>query len=720
MSEYLSRDKAQERIAAIKEELPRITDPFRRFELIRQANEAAEQHGCDAVPYDFEADSGNTDEGRINALYAVVEELSYRYYVLDDPYVEDMEYDRLLHLLMDMEAEFPALARDDSPTKRVGGFRMNTFAPVEHTVQMGSLQDVFSHEEVREFTDRVTGDLAKEGEKPSFTVEPKIDGLSVSLEYENGVLVRGSTRGDGFTGEDVTANLRTIPGIPLTLPENIPLLEVRGEVYMGREVFAALNAELELTGGKLFKNPRNAAAGSLRQKDPRITRKRRLDIIIFNIQRIEGREFSTHRETLAFLRDMGFNVVPDSPADSTDAIDSLIEEIGSSRGTYPYDIDGAVVKVNDLSQRTLLGSTAKVPKWAVAYKYPPEEKQTTLLRIEANVGRTGVITPVAVFEPIQLAGTTVSRAVLHNQDFIDERDIRIGDTILVRKAGEIIPEVLKSISHAENSVKFTLPAECPVCGSRTVRLADEAAVRCLNAECPAQQLRRLIHFASKDAMDIEGCGPAVAEALIDSGLVSDVADLYSLTAEKVTGVGKLREKGAANLVNAIERSKGAGLDRVIYALGIQGIGSSLAKLLADRFRNVDALLSATESELISIDGFGENLCSSVLSTLEEPHTRELIDKLKAAGVVMEQSSPANGSDIFAGKTFVLTGTLPTLKRSEASKLITDNGGKVSGSVSKKTDYVVAGEEAGSKLVKAQELGITVISEEELLRLIMHF
>ncbi len=641
-----------------------------------------------------------------------IEKHNISYYVLDDPTVDDYTYDALMRELKDIEEAYPQLVTSDSPTRHVGGYAMNTFEKVTHTVQMGSLQDVFSMEQVSSFAEKCSEEL---GEMPLLTVEPKIDGLSVSLEYENGEFVRGSTRGDGFVGEDVTANLRTIRSIPRKLKENIPYLEVRGEVYMPRESFAVLVEQQELDGEKTFKNPRNAAAGSLRQKDPKITASRKLDILIFNIQQINGAEISSHRQSLELLRRLGFHVIDDIPVSDVNAMCCEIERIGEERSMYSYDIDGAVVKVDSFSQREHLGSTSKFPKWAVAYKYPPEEKETTLIDIEVNVGRTGAITPTAVFEPVQLAGTTVSRAVLHNQEFISEKDIRIGDTILVRKAGEIIPEVIRCVAHAENSVPYTLPEECPVCGARAVRYEDEAALRCPNAECPAQQYRNIIHFCSKGAMNIDGMGPAVISALLDKDLIKTSADIYSLKAEDIAVLDRMGEKSAANLISAIEESKNAPLDRVIFALGIRNIGAAAAKLLCDRFGSIDEIMSASAEEIAKIDGFGGVMSENTEKAFNEPHFIHLINRLKESGVKMEYENRITDRR-FEGKTFVLTGTLPTLKRDEAKKIIEGFGGKASSSVSKKTDYVLAGEEAGSKLTKAQELGITVISEDEFLEM----
>lgn len=649
---------------------------------------------------------------RAEQLRKEIEQHNINYYVLDDPTVDDFTYDSLMNELKAIEAEYPQLVTEDSPTRHVGGYALNTFEKVTHTVQMGSLQDVFSKAEIISFADKCRETL---GEAPLFTVEPKIDGLSVSLEYTNGEFTRGSTRGDGFVGEDVTANLKTIRSIPKNLKENIPFLEVRGEVYMPRKSFEEVVEQQELDGEKPFKNPRNAAAGSLRQKDPKITAKRKLDILIFNIQQIEGRELSSHRESLELLRDLGFHVIDDTPVKTNEELTEQIDRIGNSRDSFPYDIDGAVVKIDSFALRDNLGATSKFPKWAAAYKYPPEEKETKLISIEVNVGRTGAITPTAVFEPIQLAGTSVSRAVLHNQEFISEKDIRIGDTILVRKAGEIIPEVLRSVAHEEGSVPYRLPDVCPVCGTAAVRFEDEAVLRCPNTECPAQQYRNIIHFCSKGAMNIDGMGPAVIKALLDKKLIETAADIYSLRAEDIAGLERMGEKSAANLINAIEESKNAPLDRVIFALGIRNIGAAAAKLLCGKFGSIDGIMNATEAEISEIDGFGGVMSSNAVKAFSEPHFIHLINRLKEAGVKMEYQKEVK-DDRFSGLTFVLTGTLPTLKRDEAKKIIESFGGKASGSVSKKTDYVLAGEEAGSKLVKAQELGIKIISEEEFLKM----
>lgn len=651
---------------------------------------------------------------RVNELREKLEQFNHEYYVLDNPSVDDYTYDMMMQELKKLESDYPELADPNSPTQRVGGEALNDFEKVEHKVQMGSLQDVFSYEQVRDFTDRCMTEVAS----PEFVVEPKIDGLSVSLEYVNGVFTRGSTRGDGFVGEDVTANLKTIKSIPLKLKEALPFIEVRGEVYMSRKTFDKIVEEQENNDEQPFKNPRNAAAGSLRQKDPKVAAKRRLDIFVFNVQQIEGKELKSHKESLDYLKTLGFKVIADYKKVSTyDEIVERIQYIGDMRDKYSFDIDGVVVKVNDFSQRISLGATAKVPKWAVAYKFPPDEKKTKLLDIEVNVGRTGVITPVAIFEPVTLAGTSVSRATLHNQEFINDKEIRIGDEIMVRKAGEIIPEVLSSISHEENSVPYVLPDKCPVCGAETVRYADEAALRCTNVECPAQLKRNIIHFASKGAMNIDGLGEANVVALVDNHLINTVADLYSLTALQLETLERFGKRSAEKLVNAIEASKNNPLDRVIFGIGIRNIGQAAAKLLCEKFGTIDAIMNATAEEISEIDGFGDVMSENVVKAFNDVHFAELIKALREKGVKMEYTSDKTRDNRFEGLTFVLTGTLPTMTRDEAKAIIERLGGKASGSVSKKTSYVLAGEEAGSKLTKAEQLGIPIISEDDFNKMI---
>lgn len=633
------------------------------------------------------------------------------YYEKDDPTISDYEFDKLMHQLIDIEEEYPQLLTPDSPTHRVGGRASNSFEQVEHVVQMGSLQDVFSDEEVVDFDRRVREVVSD----PIYVVEPKIDGLSVSLEYRDSVLVRGSTRGDGFVGEDVTENIRTIRSVPLRLKRDIPFVEVRGEVYMPVASFEKVVAQQELKEEKPFKNPRNAAAGSLRQKNPKITAQRGLDIFVFNLQQIEGVQVSGHKESLDLLKELGFQVSPSYLA--VDTIEKAIEEIraiGQRRGEYSFDIDGAVVKVDSLAQREMLGATAKFPKWAVAFKYPPEEKITTLLDVEVKVGRTGALTPTAVFEPIQLAGTTVSRAVLHNQDFIDEKQIAVGDKIIVRKAGDIIPEVVAVAEHCGNPT-YQLPEYCPSCHTKVVREEGEAAIYCPNIECPAQLMRNLIHFASRNAMDIDGMGPAVLEGLVNAGWVHSPADLYDLTEEQIASLERMGKKSASNLMNALEKSKQNDLSKVIFALGIPEVGEKTAAELASAFGSMEKLSWATLEQLTALDGFGEVVAQNIVRFFLEERNRVQIERLAKAGVNME-STKVKAGDTFEGKTFVLTGTLPTLKRNEAKELIESLGGKVSSSVSKKTDYVVAGEEAGSKLTKANELGINILTEEQLLQM----
>lgn len=638
---------------------------------------------------------------------------SRKYYVDDDPEIEDYEYDMLQRELKAIEDKYPDLVTPDSPTVRVGGSAENLFSKVEHRVRMESLQDAFSFAEIEEFDRRV-----RETERDvHYVVEPKIDGLSVSLEYTNGVLTRGSTRGDGDVGEDVTANLRTVRSIPLKIKTPLPFLEVRGEVYMPKSVFASLVTRQELDGEKPFKNPRNAAAGSLRQKDSKVTAGRGLDIFVFNVQQIEGAELSSHKQSLDFLREQGFHTIPFyTRFDNITDVISELKRIGEIRSGLEYDIDGAVIKVDDFAQRERLGSTSKFPKWAVAFKYPPEEKTTKLVDIEIGVGRTGVLTPTAVFEPVLLAGSTVSRATLHNQDFITEKDIRIGDEVAVRKAGDIIPEVVRVVSHAENSVPYILPSICPSCSAPVIREEGEAAVRCVNPECPAQLLRNVIHFCSRDAMDIEGLGDALVEKFISENLISNVADIYDITAGEIMMLEGHQEKSAKNLVDAIERSKQNDLSRLLFALGIRHIGQKAAKLLSEHFGDIDSIIAASEEEIAEIDGFGGIMAKSAAEFFSMTQTADLIERLKAAGVNMKSLKEKSDDQRFAGLTFVLTGTLPTLSRKEATEIIENLGGKASSSVSKKTSYVVAGEEAGSKLQKATDLGIPVITQDDLLKM----
>ena len=632
---------------------------------------------------------------------------NYEYYVLDDPTMSDYDYDHKLRRLEELESAHPELITSDSPTQRVGGKVADGFMEVVHQVPLESLQDVFSFEELSEFDQRV-----REGvERVSYDVEPKVDGLSVALEYENGIFVRGATRGDGWVGEDVTQNLRTINSIPLRLPEALPHLIVRGEVFMPKSVFHKLNEEREINGQPLFANPRNAAAGSLRQLDPKIAAARKLDILVFNIQVIEGRTFSTHTETLDYLKSQHFKVIPYTLSDTIEACTKQIRAIGDGRENYEFDIDGAVVKLNSLSDREVLGSTAKFPRWASAYKYPPEQKPSKVLDIVVQVGRTGVLTPKAVVEPVRLAGTTVSNATLHNQDFITEKDVRIGDTVLVQKAGEIIPEIVSVLKEKrpEGTVPYHLPDRCPVCGAPVVRDEDGTALRCTGAECPAQLLRNIVHFASRDAMDIEGLGPANVENLVNAGLIKAPGDLYSLQAEDVAKLERMGKKSAENLISAIEKSKENDLSKLIFAFGIRQVGQRAAQVLSRQFGDLDTLMGASEETLTAVPDVGAITAQNLLSWFAAPQSRHLIETLRQAGVNLKSTAEPVG-DKLAGLTFVLTGELTGFTRKEAGEKIQALGGKVSGSVSKKTSYVVAGEAAGSKLRKAQELEIPILDE----------
>ena len=653
----------------------------------------------------------NKIKAEIDSLCDELNRYAYQYYTLDTPEVSDYEYDRLFARLKKLEEENPSFVRVDSPTQRVGSKVLEKFEKVAHRYKMGSLQDVFSEEEVYDFVNKIK----QISPDAVFSVEAKIDGLSVSLVYENGVFSRGATRGDGEVGEDVSENLKTIYTIPMKL-ENAPsYLEVRGEVYMPKKSFEELNKRREENEEALFANPRNAAAGSLRQLDSSVTAQRKLDILVFNIQGVEGASFSSHTESLEYLSSLGFHTVaPRKTASTAQQVMDIINEIGTARGELQYDIDGVVIKVDSISERELIGENISTPKWAVAYKFPPEEKYTELLDIVIQVGRTGVLTPNAVLSPVRLAGTNVSRATLHNADYIAKRDIRIGDTVLVRKAGDIIPEVggVDLSKRKSSSIPYEMPDVCPSCGGRTVK-DEEAATRCTNALCPAQVARNIIHFASRDAMNIDGMGPAVVHLLRDSNLIEKASDLYKLQISDVENLERMGSKSAENLINAIENSKKAGLERLVYALGIRNVGQKAAKVLAGKYGDIEKLFSATAEEIEKIEDFGSVTASCVVEYFSNPGTRTLVDSLKASGVVTTCDIKAAGG-IFEGCVFVLTGTLPTMKRSEAEALIEKHGGKTSSSVSKKTTYVLAGEEAGSKLTKAQSLGIKIISEEEFL------
>lgn len=644
---------------------------------------------------------------KIEELRATLRYHSDRYYNDDAPEIEDYEYDMMMRELKRLEAEYPEYDAPDSPTKKVGGKADNSFESVVHTVRMESLQDAFSKEEILDFDKRVKEAVSD----VHYVVEPKIDGLSVSLEYVNGVFSRGSTRGDGDVGEDVSGNLRVISSIPLKLNTDLPFIEVRGEVYMPKESFQRVVDRQLINGEKPFKNPRNAAAGSLRQKDSRVTAGRGLDIFVFNVQQIEGAELTSHKQSLDLLKALGFRTVPFyTRVDSIEKAFHEVEKIGEMRGELAFDIDGAVIKVDDFSEREQLGSTAKFPKWAIAFKYPPEEKQTKLLDIEMAVGRTGVLTPTAVLEPVHLAGTTVSRATLHNQDFINEKGINIGDIITVRKAGDIIPEVLcLNEKHSEGC--FTFPEVCPSCGEKVVREEGEAAIRCINPECPAQLLRNLIHFCSRDAMDIEGLGPAIIETFVEKGLLHKTADIYHLNKKEIAQLEGFQATSANNIISSVEKSKDNDLGKLIFALGIRYIGAKAGKLLADHFKTMDKIMTATQEELLEIEGFGAVMAESVADFFAGDSAKELVDALKEAGVNMASKTVITDTR-FEGMTFVLTGTLPHYKRSEAAKLIEGYGGKTASSVSKKTTYVLSGEASGSKLDKANALGIPVIGEAE--------
>jgi DNA ligase (NAD+) len=661
----------------------------------------------------------SNDIERIEELRKQLNYHNYRYNVLDDPEISDMEYDKLLHELELLEEKYPEEVKADSPTQRVGGEPATGFGKVTHEVPMLSLQDVFSIEELRQFDDRVRKVLTDY----EYIVEQKIDGLSVSLEYENGIFKRGSTRGDGIVGEDITANLRTVRSIPLKLMVDVEFLEVRGEVYLPVNDFMELNERQEILGGKIFANPRNAAAGSLRQLDPRIAAERNLAIFVFSVMQIRGREFKTDSESLEFLKKAGFRVIPGYHiCRNIDEVIGAVEQIGELRGNDSYEIDGAVININSLAQRQEMGITSKNPRWAVAYKYPAEQKETVVKNIFVQVGRTGVLTPNAELEPVRISGSTVSRATLHNLDFITSKDIRIGDHIVIQKAGDIIPEVVEVITgkRTGKEVEFKMPEACPACGSPVEREENMAAYRCIGIECPAQKFRSIVHFCSKPAMNIEGMGPSIIDLFIKKGLISTIADLYYLEEKRdemvlLEGFG---EKSTEKLIGAVEATKTNGLARLLVGFGIRHVGARAGKLLAENFEDMDSLMKADLSDLTAIDEVGDIMAESILHFFENPQTKHLIDRLKEAGVSMKSIDFGEvKSGVFLGKTVVLTGTLPGLKRDEAKKLIEDNGGKTSSSVSSKTDYVLAGSDAGSKLTKAQELGISIINEEEFLQMI---
>ena len=651
---------------------------------------------------------------RIGELTRLLNQAGYQYYVLDDPQMQDFEYDQLLRELETLEAQYPQWKQPDSPTQRVGGAALSKFEKVTHAVPLMSLQDVFSMEELEDFLTKIL----EQHPGTAFSVEPKVDGLSVALEYENGLFVRGATRGDGVVGEDVTENLKTIPSIPMAIPNAPARLIVRGEVFMPKESFRKLNEEQEAEGKPLFANPRNAAAGSLRQLDPKIAAKRRLDILIFNVQLAEGVEFETHSQSLQYLRDLHFKVIPSQILSAPKEIGKAVEAINENRENLTCDIDGAVIKVDSLALREQLGATAKFPRWAAAYKYPPEIKPTVVEDIVVQVGRTGVLTPKAVVRPVRLAGTTVTNATLHNQDFITQRDIRIGDTVLIRKAGEIIPEILEVdlSKRPENTQPYRLPACCPVCGAPTEREEDGAFLRCTGAECPAQLSRNLAHFVSRDAMDIDGLGSAIVDALIEKGYLKSPADIYYLTLDNLKSLWQKGDTAANNLLTAIEESKQQDVSRLIYGFGIRQVGAKTARVLAAAFGNLENLMAADVEALNQVEDIGEITARSIVSWFSQPQSEHLIRRLKEAGVNMESLRKITDTR-FAGKTFVLTGALTKFTREEASQKIELLGGKVSGSVSKKTSFVVVGENAGSKERKARELGIPLLTEDEFLEMI---
>ena len=650
-------------------------------------------------------------EKKIYELRETIEYHSKRYYVEDSPEITDFQYDALMNELKALEKEYPQFDSPLSPTKRVGGVALDKFEKVEHKVEMNSLQDAFSKDEILDFDKRVKN-LTSEY---TYLVEHKIDGLSVSLEYINGEFYRGSTRGDGVIGEDVTENLKTIKSIPLKLNENIPYLEVRGEVYMSKEQFLRVNEARENSEEPIFANPRNAAAGSLRQLDSKITASRGLDIFVFNIQQIEGKIISTHKEGLDYLKSLGFRVIENKNLyeNIEDAYERVLE-IGEERGNLSFDIDGAVIKINEFSKREELGKTSKFPKWAIAYKFPAEKQKTKVEDILVQVGRTGTLTPLACLTPVRIAGTTVSRATLHNLDYIVEKDIKIGDTVVIQKAGDIIPEVLEVVKEERTGVEktFNMPEICPECGAKVIREDGEAAFRCTGVSCPAQKLRHIIHFVSRDAMDIDGLGSSIIEQMLKKELIHDAADLYFVKAEEIANMDKMGEKSANNLINALEKSKENPLNKVINALGIRHIGEKNAKTLAKAFKNIDDIIDAKIEDLVSLDDFGEILAKSVYNFFSQDQNIKFIEKLKLAGVNMTESAEDVTDLRFSNMTFVLTGTLSKYTRNEASEIIEKFGGKTSSSVSKKTTYVLAGEEAGSKLDKANALGVSVISEDE--------
>ena len=650
---------------------------------------------------------------RVKELKKQIIHYAHLYYDLDAPAISDYEYDMLFNELKELESNFPELITKNSPTQKILGLPKSSFEKVPHTVKMESLQDAFSYDELYDFDRRVREVV----QNPKYVVEAKIDGLSVSLEYTNGIFTRGSTRGDGLIGEDITENLRTIKNIPPELKDNINFIEVRGEAYMPREVFFSLIKEQEDNEERIFKNPRNAAAGSLRQKDPSVTKERNLSVFVFNLQQVEGTAINSHKQSLEYMQQLGFTVSPIfEECDTIQKAVEIVEDIGSKRGNFAYDIDGAVIKVDDFNQRELLGSTNKFPKWAIAYKYPPEEKESKLLDIEISVGRTGVLTPTAIFKPILLAGTSVSRAILHNAEYIAEKDICIGDTVVVRKAGDIIPEIVGVKNKAEGRISYKMPEHCPSCGTAVLK-TEEAALRCTNPECPAQRLRNIIHFASRLAMNIEGLGKAVAAQLVEKELINTVADIYTLKREDLLQLDKVKEKSADNLLNAIEISKQQPLSKFIFALGIRNIGEKAAELLCEVYPTIEAISNASKENLEKIEGFGAAMAENIVIFFSNEGTKDLLLNFKKVGMPNQYIKAKEASHIFDGKTFVVTGTLENYSRTEIEDLLVSHGAKVSSSVSAKTNYVLSGLNAGSKSSKAEELNITILSEQELLDLI---
>ncbi|MCT4593236.1 MAG: NAD-dependent DNA ligase LigA [Anaeromicrobium sp.] len=649
---------------------------------------------------------------KIDELISEINEHNHRYYVLDSPEISDYDYDMMLNELIELEEKFPHLKKVDSPTERVGGKALESFNQVIHSVPMLSLGNSYNKEDLRDFHSRVKKVIS---DKIQYVVEQKIDGLSVSLKYENGIFVQGATRGDGAVGEDVTHNLKTVKSIPLKLKDNINL-QVRGEVHISQENFLKLNKIQEEKGQNLFANPRNAAAGSLRQLDPKIAAKRNLDIFVFNIQSIDGKEFESHSEGLEYLKDLGFKVSHYTICDNIEDVIKTCEDFGDKRGSLPYEIDGMVIKVNDLSQREELGFRSRSPRWAIAYKFPAEQKETRLEDIIVQVGRTGALTPTAILEPVKVAGSTVSRATLHNEDYIREKDVRIGDYVIIEKAGDVIPAVVRVVmdKRPEDLGEFHMPKNCPVCGEKTIRIDNEAVTRCVNSSCLAQLRRSIIHFVSRNAMNIDGLGESIVKLLLDNDLIKDIADLYYLKKEELLPLERMGEKSATNLINAIEKSKDNDLGRLIFGLGIKLVGERAANLLASEFKTMDNFIKASFDEIVIIPEIGDKMASSIVNYFKEDKNMEVIGKLKDVGVNMNSLKVQDESveKKFEGMTFVLTGTLTKYKRKEAKEIIENLGGKVSGSVSKKTNYVLAGTEAGSKLTKAQDLGVNIISEDE--------